>query len=197
MTSDSLSLHTGKQGCTAEELPELVHYLLKECSHLELCGLMTIGRMRHSIQQGPNPDFTVSAANLYQSCSESACLLLQTLVQCRESVMSAFNFPRLLELSMGMSADFEHAVSHGCMLYNHPDNCSISVIVMTVDRNGEHKCSCGYSVVWSSGRWQVTQALGRHIQPATAPLAPTSTLICPTLLVLVDKMCVSNSETAA
>lgn len=71
MTSDSLSLHTGKQGCTAEELPELVHYLLKECSHLELCGLMTIGRMRHSIQQGPNPDFTVSAANLYQSCSES------------------------------------------------------------------------------------------------------------------------------
>ena len=45
--------------------------------------------------------------------SRSIYILLQALVKCREEVCSALNL-RLdeVELSMGMSSDFEHAVSY-------------------------------------------------------------------------------------
>lgn len=54
---------------------------------------MTIGRFGYDYSQGPNPDFL--------------CLL-----QCRERLCNAFNLEKdSLDISMGMSDDFEHAVS--------------------------------------------------------------------------------------
>ena len=49
-----------KLGCLPEELNDLVQYLVDDCSHLELAGIMTVGRINHFPTQGPNPDFTVS-----------------------------------------------------------------------------------------------------------------------------------------
>lgn len=48
-----------KLGCSPAELGDLVQYLLGECPHLDLCGLMTVGRFGHAPWQGQNPDFAV------------------------------------------------------------------------------------------------------------------------------------------
>lgn len=54
---------------------------------------MTIGRFGHDYSTGPNPDFV--------------CLL-----DCHKNVCSAFNLsPADVQISMGMSDDFEQAVS--------------------------------------------------------------------------------------
>ena len=52
-----LSLSTGKHGCVAEACADLGQYVIEECPHLKLTGLMTIGRQYQSIS--PNPDFMV------------------------------------------------------------------------------------------------------------------------------------------
>lgn len=54
---------------------------------------MTIGRFGHDYTQGPNPDFL-------------------TLLDCHNNVCNAFNLkPENVQISMGMSDDFEQAVS--------------------------------------------------------------------------------------
>ena len=54
---------------------------------------MTIGAYEHSYGPGENPDFL--------------CL-----IECRKKVSETLSIPiESIELSMGMSADFEHAVS--------------------------------------------------------------------------------------
>jgi uncharacterized pyridoxal phosphate-containing UPF0001 family protein len=72
----------------------LVRYIQNKCPSLEFCGLMTIGAMKHHQQAtSGNPDF-------------------EQLVLCRNEIASALNIDRnYLELSMGMSSDFEEAVS--------------------------------------------------------------------------------------
>lgn len=61
---------------------------------------MTIGRFGYDYSQGPNPDFL--------------CLL-----DCRDRLYNAFKLEAdSLEISMGMSDDFEHAVS-GFISNNH------------------------------------------------------------------------------
>ena len=47
----------GKHGCVPEECVDLGQYVVEECPHLKLCGLMTIGRQGQINR--PNPDFMV------------------------------------------------------------------------------------------------------------------------------------------
>ncbi|ORC89107.1 putative alanine racemase [Trypanosoma theileri] len=71
---------------------ELAKYIQENCKHLNLTGLMTIGM----------PDYTSRPENF-------ECLL-----QCRASVAEALGVPvDTLELSMGMSGDYENAIKMG------------------------------------------------------------------------------------
>lgn len=82
-----------KSGCHPDVCPQLVNHVLMECPHLQLCGLMTIGRLGHDYALGPNPDFE--------------CLLHCQDVVCKETGCND------LELSMGMSADYVEAIKAG------------------------------------------------------------------------------------
>ena len=75
------------------ELDKVVGCLLRECPRLQLAGLMTIGA----------PD--------YSGCrSEDFELMLA----CRAHLVAAFQLKQEdLQLSMGMSNDFENAIVHG------------------------------------------------------------------------------------
>ena len=82
-----------KSGVDPEEAVQLVQFVRDRCPRLQLLGLMTIGAYGFDVRTGPNPDF-------------------QRLIACRDRVCVALSLQPLdLELSMGMSADFEHAVS--------------------------------------------------------------------------------------
>jgi len=84
-----------KNGAPPSEAVSLAKHVVENCSNLKLLGLMTIGRFDHDISEGPNPDF-------------------QVLIKCREDVAKALNINiSELELSMGMSNDFEHAIEVG------------------------------------------------------------------------------------
>jgi len=62
---------------------------------LKLRGFMTIGASGHDLQLGPNPDF-------------------KKLVATRDDVCWQLNLERSgMELSFGMSEDFEHAIELG------------------------------------------------------------------------------------
>lgn len=78
-----------KGGVVVEEVPELAAHILSACPQLKLRGLMTIG--------APN---------------DASCF--QTLRSCRDDVAKAIDVPAsTLELSMGMSGDFEVAIAAG------------------------------------------------------------------------------------
>lgn len=71
----------------------MVEHVLKNCPTLKFNGLMTIGQYDYDMSQGPNPDFL-------------------KLVECRKEVCEKLNLDiNEVELSMGMSCDFEQAVS--------------------------------------------------------------------------------------
>lgn len=74
---------------------ELCKHVRDECPHLNLLGLMTIGAIARSVQstEAVNEDF-------------------EALVKVREEVGKELGLDRL-ELSMGMSADFEAAIKQG------------------------------------------------------------------------------------
>lgn len=55
---------------------------------------MTIGKYGYDVSQGPNPDFIL-------------------LAKCKEDLCQELNLPASqVELSMGMSSDYEHAVNY-------------------------------------------------------------------------------------
>ena len=84
-----------KSGCRPDDVPRLVQHVQDKCTGLEFCGLMTIGRLGHDYSTGPNPDFEV-------------------LVRTKENLCRQLGLDAgLVELSMGMSADYEHAVAAG------------------------------------------------------------------------------------
>ncbi|RUS82783.1 hypothetical protein EGW08_009447 [Elysia chlorotica] len=84
-----------KSGCTPDSAVELVRYIKENCPHLDLAGLMTIGSYDHDPKSGINPDF-------------------ETLVKVREDVCKALSIPtEKLDLSMGMSGDYEQAIEMG------------------------------------------------------------------------------------
>lgn len=82
-----------KHGVTVEEAVKLFGYVLENCKNLEVQGVMTIGQYDYDYSLGPNPDFI-------------------SLMKCYEIIKSTYNLPAdKIEVSMGMSSDFEEAVS--------------------------------------------------------------------------------------
>lgn len=82
-----------KNGVAPEQVLELSKFIMENCPNLELKGLMTIGMFGYNPEDGPNPDFV--------------CLK-----QCRDDVCKRLELDwKQFSLSMGMSNDFEQAVS--------------------------------------------------------------------------------------
>ncbi|CAK4650541.1 hypothetical protein LEN26_004394 [Aphanomyces euteiches] len=80
-----------KSGVAPDNCIELAQHIHAGCDHLQLCGLMTIGR------------FDDDTADCFES-----------LVRCRQQIASALGVEETgLELSMGMSDDYELAIAHG------------------------------------------------------------------------------------
>ncbi|KAG7363776.1 pyridoxal-5'-phosphate-dependent enzyme, class III [Nitzschia inconspicua] len=79
-----------KSGVTPEDAVEICRHIVNECDYLQLRGLMTIGAI------GDISNF-------------------ETLVQCRDSVAQGLGIvdPTTLELSMGMSGDYQDAIRYG------------------------------------------------------------------------------------
>ncbi|XP_077000604.1 pyridoxal phosphate homeostasis protein isoform X2 [Tamandua tetradactyla] len=85
----------GKHGLPPSEAVAVVEHINAKCPSLEFVGLMTIGSLGHDLHQGPNPDF-------------------QTLLSLRKELCKKLSIPtEKVELSMGMSGDFQHAIEVG------------------------------------------------------------------------------------
>ncbi|XP_069693531.1 pyridoxal phosphate homeostasis protein isoform X2 [Periplaneta americana] len=95
MAQVNTSGEEGKNGCNPNEATRLVKHIIDNCPNLTLIGLMTIGKFGYDLSLGPNPDFI--------------CLR-----QVRDEVCKNLSIDYdKLELSMGMSDDFEHAIEMG------------------------------------------------------------------------------------
>lgn len=82
-----------KNGVEPADCVKLYQHILENCKNLKLEGIMTIGKFGHDYTTGPNPDFI--------------CLM-----KCHEDVCNTFGLgPDDVHVSMGMSDDFEKAVS--------------------------------------------------------------------------------------
>ncbi|OWR42185.1 proline synthetase co-transcribed bacterial protein [Danaus plexippus plexippus] len=84
-----------KSGVEPAQAVSLVEHVIKNCENLDFKGLMTIGQYDYDITKGPNPDFLTLA-----SCRNEVCEKLRLNI-------------KDVELSMGMSSDFEHAIELG------------------------------------------------------------------------------------
>ncbi|XP_077284555.1 pyridoxal phosphate homeostasis protein [Arctopsyche grandis] len=95
MVQINTSGEDAKNGVQPSEAANLTEYVIKNCQNLSLKGFMTIGQYGYDCSLGPNPDFI--------------CL-----AKCREDVCSQLGLNLSdMELSMGMSSDFEHAIELG------------------------------------------------------------------------------------
>ncbi|VDN35374.1 unnamed protein product [Dibothriocephalus latus] len=84
-----------KGGIPVPGVVELYKSISESCDKLRIRGIMTIGKYGYDPSLGPNPDFV-------------------SLVNCRESLCHALDIPKTeVELSMGMSTDFEQAIELG------------------------------------------------------------------------------------
>ncbi|KAJ3031653.1 UNVERIFIED_CONTAM: hypothetical protein HDU68_001733 [Siphonaria sp. JEL0065] len=81
-----------KGGVEPPECVAVAKHIIEKCPNLKLFGLMTIGSWDHSHAEGTNPDF-------------------QRLVECGNLIKAETGIA--LELSMGMSDDFELAIAMG------------------------------------------------------------------------------------
>nr|XP_050852347.1 pyridoxal phosphate homeostasis protein [Vespula vulgaris] len=95
MVQVNTSEEEAKSGCKVEEVSELVKHIMDNCKQLEFTGLMTIGIYGYDTSNGPNPDFLC-----LKKCREELCKELELDL-------------KKVELSMGMSTDYEHAVLLG------------------------------------------------------------------------------------
>lgn len=93
------------------ELSALTKHIINDCPNLTFMGIMTIGRFGYDITNGPNPDFICLS-----KCREAICNELEINI-------------KNVELSMGMSNDYEHAVglqfrsTHFMLFYQIFINC--------------------------------------------------------------------------
>ncbi|XP_076184102.1 pyridoxal phosphate homeostasis protein [Ptiloglossa arizonensis] len=95
MVQVNTSKEKEKSGCEVTNVSSLVKYIIDNCKNLEFVGLMTIGMFGYDVTKGPNPDFL--------------CLK-----ECRENVSKELGIDLTkMELSMGMSNDYEQAVELG------------------------------------------------------------------------------------
>jgi pyridoxal phosphate enzyme (YggS family) len=79
-----------KSGIKPDELTELYQHVKERCTALEVDGLMTIGEFGYDYSKGPNPDFV--------------CLM-----ECAARLPKS----EAVQLSFGMSDDFERAIEMG------------------------------------------------------------------------------------
>ncbi|XP_051780218.1 pyridoxal phosphate homeostasis protein [Erpetoichthys calabaricus] len=95
MVQINTSGEDSKHGLAPSEAVSMVQHIVSQCPALEFIGLMTIGQYGHDLSEGPNPDF-------------------QMLLSKRREVCDTLKLPLdKVELSMGMSMDFEHAIEVG------------------------------------------------------------------------------------
>lgn len=88
-----VDFETEKSGVSSDEVVDLYRHIREHCKNLTLEGLMTIGKFGHDYSLGPNPDFI-------------------NLMKCHETICSEFGLKEDdVHVSMGMSDDFEQAVS--------------------------------------------------------------------------------------
>lgn len=89
-----------KSGVEPEQTAELCRHVREKCPHLQLAGLMTIGAIARS----------QAAASNAESVNEDFVCLREV----RDRVVQELGVAREeLELSMGMSADYEAALAQG------------------------------------------------------------------------------------
>lgn len=81
----------GKGGMSPQECTTVAEHIVRSCTKLNFCGVMTIGAFDRDPNQ-PNPDFLL-------------------LVECAQKVSQ--HLGRQVEISMGMSEDFELAIEMG------------------------------------------------------------------------------------
>ncbi|XP_069872292.1 pyridoxal phosphate homeostasis protein isoform X1 [Dipodomys merriami] len=95
MVQINTSGEESKHGLLPAEMIAVVEHINAKCPNLEFVGLMTIGSFGHDLSQGPNPDF-------------------QVLLSLRKELCKKLSIPAdQVELSMGMSGDFQHAIEVG------------------------------------------------------------------------------------
>ncbi|NXX29651.1 PLPHP protein, partial [Nicator chloris] len=95
MVQVNTSGEDSKHGLAPGDTTAAVEHVINKCPSLEFVGLMTIGSVGHDLSKGPNPDF-------------------QVLLSLRQEVCEKLNLPvDKVELSMGMSTDFQHAIEVG------------------------------------------------------------------------------------
>ncbi|OAJ43217.1 YggS family pyridoxal phosphate enzyme [Batrachochytrium dendrobatidis JEL423] len=92
LTNQLVNLNLAKSGILPSNCVMTAKEILDECDKLELIGLMCIGAP-HNAKNDRNPDFDL-------------------LVECKQQIEAAFGMSGL-ELSMGMSDDFESAIEYG------------------------------------------------------------------------------------
>ena len=134
-------LDTAKYGIQPSDCVDLAKHVKFQCPHLKILGLMTIGMPDYTSCPANFKVTFFNCKNFNQVLNRMKCTrqssfkwkevnklikiwilcsilkrMLQTLFECRQQVSKELGIPEEeLELSMGMSGDFEQAVSnHSC-----------------------------------------------------------------------------------
>merc|ERR550532_260678 len=111
-----------KNGLEPDSVLDTVQHIREKCPKLRFSGLMTIGNLGNSlsaVQDGGNPDF-------------------QSLRDVRREVSQQLNVPESeIELSMGMSNDFEEAIKGGSSIFGARDYSSKETPVVISTTNEE------------------------------------------------------------
>ncbi|KAI9009118.1 hypothetical protein DFJ74DRAFT_611309 [Hyaloraphidium curvatum] len=95
-----------KGGIEPAEVVGVAKHIVETCKNLRLLGLMTIGLVERD--ELPNPDFVATWPS-----RQRTSVALQCLASCREEVLRGMPEIGDLELSMGMSSDYVHAIELG------------------------------------------------------------------------------------
>ncbi|NXG41423.1 PLPHP protein, partial [Psilopogon haemacephalus] len=135
MVQVNTSGEDSKHGLPPGDTTAAVEHVLTKCPSLEFVGLMTIGSIGHDLSKGPNPDF-------------------QMLLSLRQEVCEKLNLPlEKVELSMGMSTDFQHAIEVGST------NVRIGSTIFG-ERDYSNKAVGGKSPVETKGETETLAAQG-------------------------------------
>lgn len=127
--SNHVSLYLlAKSGIDPEHLVELVEFITTKCDRLHFVGFMTIGAYGYDVSLGPNPDFL-------------------KLLEVRETFCKKANVDQTtIELSMGMSCDYEHAVSRRFIAISF--YFSRPIFISFPDSSWQYFCSCRHRHFW-------------------------------------------------
>ncbi|XP_055350599.1 pyridoxal phosphate homeostasis protein-like [Paramacrobiotus metropolitanus] len=121
MLEINTSKEPNKHGIHPDQVVSIADHINARCPGLKLKGLMTIGAIEHSTNIRPNPDFVSLFA-----CHQALCEHLRV-------------DPSELELSMGMSEDFEHAIEMGSSQVRVGSKIFGSRVYHTITDSGDEK----------------------------------------------------------